>query len=430
MRYIGCCILLFLSLLLSAQVTLSFTEQKDSGYYLLPNIKQDTVVQTLNQSSRPFRAVWLSTVANIDWPTEEARGNTRLQQQQMRDLLDKIKELNFNTIIFQVRPTADALYPSPYEPWSHWLTGKQGQDNDIPYDPLQFVLDEAHRRQLDVHVWINPYRVNIKQMSISELDSTHIFHRHPEMFWKYDRQWYFEPGLDETRQWLCKVVADIVTRYDIDGIHMDDYFYPYPDRKNDLPDSTCFRLHPRGFDDIQDWRRNNVNLAICELHDLIKGLKPNVQFGISPFGIWRNEANDPQGSKTNGLQNYDDLYADVLLWMEEGWIDYVVPQLYWHIGSRAADHETLSYWWAEHCYNTKLYIGMAPYQLLDPKMMSRQEWKKKKNTAWAIPNEICRQMHLHEKIPQIEGEVFFSTSHLLKNPVGVCDSLKIMWKDK
>ncbi len=380
-------------------------------------------------NERPFRAVWISTVANIDWPTGEAVGHTLLQQQQMRDLLDKIVALHFNTIIFQVRPTSDALYPSEYEPWSHWLTGKQGQNNDIPYDPLQFVLDEAHKRGLDVHVWINPYRVNLARTPVSELAPDHIFNQHKEMFWKYNGQWYFEPGLDETREWLKNIVRDLVTRYDIQGIHMDDYFYPYPDHKTPLPDAQCFRVHPRGFKDIEDWRRNNTNLIICELHDLIKSLKPQVQFGISPFGIWRNLSSDPLGSDTHGLQNYDELYADIRLWMEEGWIDYVVPQLYWAIGSRAADHKKLAYWWAHNCFNTKLYIGMAPYQLVDRKQVSADEWQKKRKTAWAKPNEIMRQLHLHEQIPQIQGQVFFSASHLLKNPLGICDSLRTYYKD-
>ena len=373
---------------------------------------------------RQFRAVWVSTVANIDWPTEEARGNTLMQQQQMRELLDRLKALNFNTIIFQVRPTADAIYPSKYEPWSHWLTGKQGQNNDIPYDPLQFVLDEAHSRDIDVHVWLNPYRVNIAKMPMTEVDSSHLFYRRPDMFWHYNGQWYFEPGLDDTREWLCLIVADLLRRYDIDGIHMDDYFYPYPDHKTELPDTACFRKYPRGFDDIHEWRRNNVNLIICELHDLIKAIKPEVQFGISPFGIWRNESSDPRGSKTNGLQNYDELYADILLWMEEGWIDYVVPQLYWHIGNKVADHKELTYWWANHCYDTRLYIGMAPYRLFDRKQMTAAEWKRNAKSAWAHPNEICRQLRLHQQVPQVKGEVFFSASHLLKNPVGICDSLR------
>lgn len=379
----------------------------------------------LSMHAQQFRACWLSTVANIDWPSKEAVGNTYLQQRELLQLLDRMQQEGMTAVIFQVRPTADALYPSDLEPWSAWLTGKQGENNDIPYDPLEMLVREAHNRQIQVHVWINPYRVTLPDMDIRSLAPNHIYRQHPEMFWKYNNQWYFEPGLDETRDWLCRVVADIVRRYDIQAVHMDDYFYPYPDHKTQLPDAACFRKHPRGFTNIQDWRRNNVNLAIEQLHDTIKQLKPWVEFGISPFGIWRNLKNDSvHGSATSGLQNYDELYADVRLWMEKGWIDYVVPQLYWAIGSRAANHEILAHWWAENCFQTKLYIGMAPYQLVDPRLMSADQYNKKKNTAWARPNELCRQLRIHQQIPQIQGQVFFSLHHLLENPLGILDSLR------
>lgn len=362
-----------------------------------------------------FRAAWFSTVANIDWPSKEAIGNTALQKQEMIQLLDQMQALNLNVVIFQIRPTADALYPSKLEPWSHWLTGKQGQDNDVHYDPLAMMVTEAHKRGMDVHVWINPYRVTLNSQKIEDLAPNHLYRSHPEMFWKYNGQWYFEPGLDETRAWICKVVADIVTRYDIQGVHMDDYFYPYPKAGMQLPDSECFKANPRGFSNIEDWRRNNVNMVIKELHDTIKSIKPNVQLGISPFGIWRNDSHDPRGSKTRGLENYDALYADVLLWMQEGWIDYVVPQLYWEIGKEVADHAILAHWWAENRGKAKLYIGMS---------VGRMRPNKDEKGPWQTGNEICRQMRLHQQIPQIEGEVFFSLKSLLRNPVGICDSLK------
>lgn len=190
-----------------------------------------------------FRAAWFSTVANIDWPSKEAIGNTALQKQEMIQLLDQMQALNLNAVIFQIRPTADALYPSKLEPWSHWLTGKQGQDNDVHYDPLAMMVTEAHKRGMDVHVWINPYRVTLNSQKIEDLAPNHLYRSHPEMFWKYNGQWYFEPGLDETRAWICKVVADIVTRYDIQGVHMDDYFYPYPKAGMQLPDSECFKAN-------------------------------------------------------------------------------------------------------------------------------------------------------------------------------------------
>lgn len=379
-----------------------------------------------------FRAAWFSTVANIDWPSKAAIGHTELQKQEMVDLLNQMQALNLNTVIFQIRPTADALYPSELEPWSNWLTGKQGQNNDIPYDPLAFMVEQAHQRHMDVHIWINPYRVTLPSQKREDLAPNHLINRHPEMFWEYAGQWYFEPGLDETRQWLCNVVADIVTRYDIQGVHLDDYFYPYPKKGIEIPDAACFRAHPRGFTNIEDWRRNNVNLAIKEMHETIHAIKPEVQLGISPFGIWRNIQSDPRGSKTNGLQNYDDLYADILLWMQEGWIDYVVPQLYWEIGKKVADHEILAYWWANQinspevkAHGCKLYIGMSVGRLQDPKLAPKNHPVTPDPTnPWQNGNEICRQMDLHKDIPGIDGEVFFSLRALLRNPLGVCDSLK------
>ena len=340
-----------------------------------------------------FRATWVSTVANIDFPTKAAIGNYEQQKADMIAMLDAFQDMNLNAIVFQVRPTADALYKSELEPWSHWLTGKQGEA--ATYDPLEFVCAEAHKRGIDVHVWINPYRVTGGGSQIENIADNHIYHKHPEWFLKYGTQWYFAPHLQETRDFLCQVVADLVTRYDIQAIHMDDYFYPYPVAGQDFPDAEAFAADPRGFDNVGDWRRDNVNLAIEQVHNTIMSIKPHVQFGISPFGIWRNIANDPRGSETNGLQNYDQLYADILLWMEKGWIDYVIPQLYWEIGKKVADYKTLAYWWAQHATDKcRVYIGMAPYHMGNPRMAA----------AWNEGNEICRQLRLNRSIPGITGE--------------------------
>ncbi len=221
-----------------------------------------------------FRGAWIATVANIDWPSQEAVGNTEKQQEEMIFLLDSLHAIGINAIIFQVRPTADALYRSNYEPVSHWLTGKQGVWNtDVQmvnvkcpngkcYDPLAWTINEAHKRHMEVHVWLNPYRVNLAKTDTSMISADHIFRKHPEWFWEYNKQWYFDPGLDVTREWICTIVQDIVSRYDIQAIHMDDYFYPYPAGKLQIPDAETFAKYPRGFTDIRDWRRNNVNLAI------------------------------------------------------------------------------------------------------------------------------------------------------------------------
>lgn len=367
-----------------------------------------------------FRGAWIATVANIDWPSTEAVGNDSLQKAEMVWILDSLQSLGINAVIFQVRPTADALYQSEYEPSSHWLMGKQG--DSLTYDPLAWTIEQAHSRNMEVHVWLNPYRVNLAKTDTSMICADHIWRKHPEWFWEYNKQWYFNPGLDVTREWICTIVQDIVYRYDIQAIHMDDYFYPYPAGGKPLPDVKTFEKYPRGFDNIEDWRRDNVNRAIQEISATIHECKDSVQFGISPFGVWRNASVDSTGSKTTaGITNYDDLYADIRLWIREGWIDYVLPQLYWEIGKKAADYETLAHWWANEVRGTncKLYIGMAPYRLEGAK----------KDSPWGIGNEISRQMKLNRTIPEISGECFYSTRPLLRNPRHVCDTIKLIYKD-
>ena len=366
-----------------------------------------------------FRGAWIATVANIDWPSKEAVGDTEKQQEEMIWILDSLESIGINAIIFQVRPTADALYRSEYEPASHWLTGKQG--DSLSWDPLEWTIREAHLRGMEVHVWLNPYRVNLATTDTSILAAEHVFRQHPEWFWEYNKQWYFDPGLDVTREWICTIVQDIITRYDVQAIHMDDYFYPYPAGGKQIPDSETFAKYPRGFEDIRDWRRDNVNLAIQAISETIRECKDSVEFGISPFGVWRNASVDSTGSKTQaGITNYDDLYADIRLWIQKGWIDYVLPQLYWEIGKKVADYEILAHWWANEVRGTncKLYIGMAPYRLenASPK------------TPWGNGNEIGRQMRLNRTIPEISGECFYSTRPLLRNPRGVCDTIQSIFR--
>ena len=366
-----------------------------------------------------FRGAWIATVANIDWPSAEAVGYTDLQQEEMIWLLDSLQAIGINAIVFQVRPTADALYKSEYEPSSHWLTGTQG--DSLTWDPLQWTIEQAHKRQMEVHVWLNPYRVNLAKTDTSMICAEHVWRKHPEWFWEYNKQWYFDPGLDVTREWICTIVQDIIQRYDVQAIHMDDYFYPYPVGKLQIPDAETFAKYPRGFEDIREWRRNNVNMAIQDISATIHECKDSVQFGISPFGVWRNASVDSTGSATTaGITNYDDLYADIRLWIKNGWIDYVLPQLYWEIGKKAADYEILAHWWANEVRGTncKLYIGMAPYRLEGAK----------RDSPWSQGNEISRQMRLNRTIPEISGECFYSTRPLLRNPRGVCDSIKEFYK--
>lgn len=366
-----------------------------------------------------FRGAWIATVANIDWPSEAAVGDSATQQHEMTFLLDSLHSLGLNAIIFQVRPTADALYRSSFEPSSHWLTGTQG--SSLTWDPLAWTIEEAHKRQMEVHVWLNPYRVNLAKTDTTAICEDHIWKKHRDWFWEYNKQWYFDPGLDVTREWICTIVQDIISRYDIQAIHMDDYFYPYPVGKKQLPDAETFARYPRGFTDIREWRRNNVNMAIQEISATIRECKDSVEFGISPFGVWRNANVDSTGSATTaGITNYDDLYADIRLWIKNGWIDYVLPQLYWEIGKKAADYEVLAHWWANEVRGTKckLYIGMAPYRLEGAK----------KDSPWGQGNEIGRQMTLNRTIPEITGECFYSTRPLLRNPRGVCDTIRAIYR--
>lgn len=367
-----------------------------------------------------FRGAWIATVANIDWPSEQAVGDTAKQKAEMLFELDSLAAIGINAIVFQVRPTADALYISEFEPSSHWLTGKQGAP--LSWDPLAWTIEQAHNRGMEVHVWLNPYRVNLAKTDTSMLAPDHIMRRCPKWFWEYNKQWYFDPGLEVTREWICTIVQDIITRYPVQAIHMDDYFYPYPAGKLQLPDSATFAQHPRGFEDIKEWRRNNVNLAIQDISRTIHECRNDVEFGISPFGVWRNANVDSTGSKTRaGITNYDDLYADIRLWIREGWIDYVLPQLYWEIGKKVADYEVLAHWWANEVRGTKckLYVGLAPYRLE----------KASAKSPWGQGNEISRQMRLNRTIPEISGECFYSTKPLLRNPRGVCDTIKAIYSE-
>lgn len=361
---------------------------------------------------REMRAVWIATVANIDWPASPDMKSAD-QRKSMQKMLDQLVENNINAIILQIRPTADAFYISGLEPWSYYLTGKQGREPRDFYDPLQFIIEEAHKRCIEVHAWMNPYRV-LNDDRIGSLSSDHIYQTRKDLIVKYGGKYYFDPGLDDTRDFLIKVVDDVVGRYDIDAIHFDDYFYPYPVNGEEFPDEKTFRKHPRGFAHKADWRRNNVNLIIRELKETIKRNKPWVEFGISPFGVWRNQSSDPSGSATQaGIQNYDDLYADILLWLKEGSIDYVVPQLYWEIGKKVADYEVLIKWWSDNSFNKNLYIGLYASAL-----------EINKTPAWKKPNELARQLRMNKDYPKVSGAAFFSAKPFLKNLQGLNDSLK------
>lgn len=361
---------------------------------------------------REFRATWIATVANIDWPSKPGL-STAHQKQEAIILLNKLQQVGMNAVIFQMRPTSDAFYPSKLEPWSRYLTGTPGLDPG--YDPLQFWIDECHKRNMEFHAWFNPFRVALKYDD--PLASNHIAFQHKEWVRRYGNSLYFDPGLPETRQLITDVVIDVVRRYDIDAVHFDDYFYPYPIIGEAFPDTATFKSYPRGFANTQleDWRRDNVDIIIQMLGEAIKSIKPWVKFGISPFGVWRNQSNDPRGSATSaGNTNYDHLYADVIKWMEKGWIDYLLPQLYWQFGHPAVDYQTLCDWWKSYSYGRALYIGHALYKS-DPNSAT---------IAWRQAKQLPQQIRLTREIPQIKGSAFYSAKHFYRDLIGLQDTLE------
>ena len=361
-----------------------------------------------------FRAVWVATVSNIDWPSKPGI-SSKEQQNEIIAILNRQKELGMNAIILQIRPAADAFYQSELEPWSRYLTGTPGESPKPFYDPLSFWIEECHKRGMELHAWLNPYRV--AQKTSESLAGNHIAFQHPEWILKYGNKLYFDPGLPETRDFVVKVVKDIVARYNIDAIHFDDYFYPYP-LKDEFPDTTSFANYNRGFhpESKADWRRENVDILIETLNDTIKATKSWVKFGISPFGVWRNIADDPDGSLSKaGTTNYDHLFADVIKWQKLGWIDYLLPQLYWQIGHPTVDFKMLANWWGNHAYNRAIYIGHGVYKIS----------ANSKTKEWTMPDELPRQIKLIRKIPEIKGSAFYSSKHFNRNLIGFQDSLML-----
>lgn len=290
-------------------------------------------VREMKNPKHEFRGAWIQTV----FQSRYQQMNSAAMKHYLTDMVRKLDEAGINAVVFQIRPEADAFYKSSLEPWSRFMTGDQGKaPDDDEFDPLAFIIEECHKRGMELHAWLNPYRV--KASKNFELAPEHIYWQHPERFVEYGNQMFFDPGLPENRGFICDVVHDIVSRYDVDAIHMDDYFYPYPIAGEEFPDDASFYRYgqAQGFGSAQrnDWRRNNVNLLIKEIKYTIAATKPWVRFGVSPFGIYRNKRNDPNGSDTNGLQNYDDLFADIKLWVQNGWVDYNTPQIYWEMGIR------------------------------------------------------------------------------------------------
>ncbi len=361
----------------------------------------------VNAPIEQLRAMWISSVVNIDWPSATGLP-VEAQKKQLTDWFDMARQLNLNAVMLQVRPTADAFWPSPYEPWSQYLTGTQGTDPG--YDPLGFAVEEAHKRNLELHAWFNPYRVSM-QTDPSQLVPWHPARQHPEWVFAYGPKLYYNPGIPEVRRFVQDAILD-ATRYDIDGVHFDDYFYPYPVAGQTLPDADTFATYGAGFDDIEDWRRHNIDLLISEMNHRIHARKPWLKFGVSPFGIWRNASSDPAGSDTGGTESYNANYADTRKWVEQSWLDYINPQIYWNIGLPVADYAKLTPWWAEQVRDThvQLYIGEATYKVGT-------------SGAWLDPAELSRHLTLDQQYPEVDGNVYFSAVQMRADKLGATSEL-------
>ena len=368
------------------------------------------VSEKLAESDPPhqeFRGVWLTSVSNLDWPASKEQ-SPREQQNDAVNILDSLKAIGINAVLFQVRPESDALYTSSYDPWSYWLTGEQGRAPDPFYDPLSFLIREAHKRGMELHAWLNPYRVE-RRKGMYELSGSNIARREPDWILEFESapdEFYtmLDPGLPEARDYVTNVVVDIARRYDVDGIHLDDYFYPYSPVTDE--DSLTFARHHRNIGDISDWRRENVNALVTQIHDSLRSLAPELSFGISPFAIRKNA-----DAGTNGLEGYYDLYADGRAWLERQIIDYITPQLYFETDHEEAGYAGLLGYWSALAHENErhLYAGLAAYKMLPP-------------TDWSL-DQAARQLFLNIENGRVQGNIFFRTEHLLNNPKGYSDML-------
>lgn len=368
-----------------------------------------------------MRGVWVSTVSNLDWP-EVGGYDSKVQKELLKEKFDFIEEQNMNTIFFQVRPMGDALYESSYAPWSKYLTGSLGENPG--YDPLEFAVDEAHKRGLELQAWFNPFRIdsNSENFSIddyiAELPEESPLKNNPDWIVKYNNYHYLDAGIPEVREYVINTIIEVVKNYNIDGVVLDDYFYPYPSGGVEFPDEDTYEKYGEGFSSKDEWRRNNINCFISELYSKIKDTNAEVKFGVSPFGIWRN-GESVGGSNTSGLSSYDDVYVDSKKWIQEGWIDYIIPQIYWQFDNNSAPFATLVDWWAKQVENTnvELYIGHAAYKINDSSY----------GEAWLNGNEVINQIRYSRANSNVDGNCFFRLKALEENRLGFTDKLKELY---
>lgn len=369
--------------------------------------------------TRELRSVWVATVNNIDWPSRSDL-STGEQQAELLAILNRSMELGMNAIVFQVRPAADAFYESQYEPWSKYLTGRQGRKPEPYWDPLSFAVSEAHKRGLELHAWFNPYRASFGRESLPA--KNHVSQRHPRYVVPYGRFLWMDPGIPAVRRMMIRSVVDVVRRYDVDGVHIDDYFYPYPENdasgtRIDFPDSETYAAYRRGGGQLEkaDWRRNNVDELIREFYSAVKAEKQWVKVGISPFGIWR-PANPP--SIQAGIDAYDELYADARKWLNEGWLDYLAPQLYWPIDPPEQSYPVLLQWWVEQNLKGRhIWPGLPVYKLVlsGPRALRA--------------DEIVRQIRITRETPGATGHITFNAKVVMQNVDSIADKLAALYAE-
>ncbi|MDP4095071.1 MAG: family 10 glycosylhydrolase, partial [Bacillota bacterium] len=377
---------------------------------------------TVSGGKTELRGLWVASVVNIDYPSKPTTDSETLKSEALK-VLDYAKDMGFNAVFLQVRPTADALYKSSYFPWSKFLTGKQGTAPDSGFDPLDFWVTEAHKRGIELHAWINPYRITKNTSSepnynYAALDPSNPAILHPNWVVKYsDGNLYFDPGIPEVRKYIIDAAVEIINNYNVDGIHLDDYFYP----GKDFNDKETYKKYGAAFSNVDDWRRDNVNRLVGDLSSAIKTTGKKVSFGISPFGIWANKKTNPSGSDTNGMQSYYDQYADTRKWVKDGLLDYIAPQIYWNIGLSVADYSKLVYWWADTVRGTgvDLYIGQAAYKSGNPDPSS----------PWYGVSEIAKQLELNFRTTDVGGSIFYNYKVLADSP-GLSAVIKTIYKQR
>lgn len=359
-----------------------------------------------------FRAIWIATVVNIDWP-KNSTDSLEKEKNDFIEILDTYQKLNYNAVIVQIRSVGDALYPTILAPWSRYLTGSEGKAPKDNFDILKWMIDESHQRGFEFHAWMNPYRATM-DLKTNILSISHDYNQHRDWMIEFGGKYYYNPALPEVQKHLTAVVEEVVIKYDIDAIHFDDYFYPYRIKGLEFNDKASYQKYNNGLS-LEDWRRSNVTNFVKNISFGIKKIKPWVQFGISPFGVWRNKSVDPKGSDTqSGQTNYDDLFADPMDWMNNNWIDYIIPQLYWSINHRTASYSKLIKWWSENVpSNTALYMGNSTYKV---KTDSDKNW----NNIYEIPNQI----DLTRNYPNVLGNGYFSAKWMINKNQDLVKILK------